>query len=161
YLAFAHRAALVDAVADGDGPIGQALFSAGGWPATPLPDLAIVWSAAYEALAGRLAELGVRSIVAAPPRSADARHQARFLLDCLGPRGVRRPLHAAPAPPAGPPPAFLEQVPLTLRDASALANPAVPPTSMTTPDHSRRVCAIRPQSEVGASSPLVLLHPGA
>jgi ADP-heptose:LPS heptosyltransferase len=157
YLAFAQRGGLVDVVADGDGPIGQALFSARDWPATPLPDLAIVWCAAYEAVADRLAALGVRSIIAAPPRPAAARHQARYLLDCLRPLGVPRALHAAPAPPVGRPPEFLEQPPMAPQATSTHADPATAVAPSLPSDRSRRP---RRQPD-SASSPAVLLHPGA
>jgi ADP-heptose:LPS heptosyltransferase len=147
YLAFAHRAGLVDAVADGDGPFGLALFSGGDWPAGPVPDLAVAWSAAYEALAARLTALGVRSIIAAPPRPADTRHQARYLLDCLVPLGVPRTLHAAPPPDVGPPPAFLARPPMAPRATTAHADPATAVAPSLPSDRSRR--------------PVVLLHPGA
>lgn len=107
YLALAARAGIVDDVLDADGPLGTALFSGAGDLPIPTPGLAIAWSAAYSLLADRLVAMGVRSIIAAPPRPDDPRHQARYLLDCLLPLGVPRALRAAPSPRVGPPPAFL------------------------------------------------------
>lgn len=98
YAGFALASGLVDAIEDIDGVRAASLFGEG-TPALAPPELAVVWSSAYEHLAHRLKVMGTLAIIAAPPRPADRRHQARYLLDCLLPLGLPRPLHPAPVLP--------------------------------------------------------------
>ncbi|MGH2411747.1 MAG: glycosyltransferase family 9 protein [Chloroflexota bacterium] len=96
--AFARSAGLADRVVESGGPWAGSLF--GGAALLPeAPELAVIWSAAYASMAQRLEELGTRVIIAAPPRPAEVRHQARYLLDCLRPLGIPRVLLPAPPPP--------------------------------------------------------------
>jgi ADP-heptose:LPS heptosyltransferase len=107
YAGFAPSSGLVDQVVDSGGPWAANLFGRAA-PALNPPELAVIWSAAYADMAQRLEHLGTRAIIAAAPRPAEVRHQARYLLDCLHPLGIPRVLLPAP-PPA------LEALPAVLR----------------------------------------------
>ncbi|HVA90621.1 MAG TPA: glycosyltransferase family 9 protein, partial [Chloroflexota bacterium] len=97
YAAFAATSGLVDQVVDSDGAMAGALFGGSSRP-LEAPELAVIWSAAYRELSEQVQNMGARVIIAAPPRPSDPRHQARYLLDCLRPLGVRRTLLPAPPP---------------------------------------------------------------
>jgi ADP-heptose:LPS heptosyltransferase len=98
YYHFAVTLGLVDTIVDAAAHAGSLLF-AGDLSCLPgVPDLAIIWSSANKDVAERLAAGGVPSLIAAPPRATEERHQARYLLDCLGPLGVPRPLLPVPPP---------------------------------------------------------------
>ena len=97
YAAFALSTGLVDQVVDSAGPSAGSLFGRGA-PTLEAPELAVIWSAAYAEIARRFEDMGTKVVIAAPPRPSDVRHQARYLLDCLGPLGVPRVLVPAPPP---------------------------------------------------------------
>jgi ADP-heptose:LPS heptosyltransferase len=98
YGAFALSAGLVDRILDVDLQQANALFGAGRPDSEPT-ELAVVWSSAYREFAQQFDRQGVRVVIAAPPMPTDTRHQARYLLDCLRPLGIPKPMTAAPPPP--------------------------------------------------------------
>lgn len=101
YGALALSAGLVDRIVDVDLQQVEALFGAGRQVSEP-PELVIAWSSAYREFAQQFDRQGVPVIIAAPPMPTDPRHQARYLLDCLRPLGIPKPLTAAPSPPLPP-----------------------------------------------------------
>src|SRR5712692_9922335 len=87
-LAPAQWTGLVDQVLDVDGPLSGALLIGSPPPALEAPELAVIWSAAFQQLAATFQSLGVHSLLCAPARATAARHQSRYLLDMLLPLGL-------------------------------------------------------------------------
>ncbi|HWE63295.1 MAG TPA: glycosyltransferase family 9 protein [Chloroflexota bacterium] len=92
FLWFAERLGLVNRIEDVDGPLAGALLAGAAPRSFTPPQCAVIYSAAYEQLASYLRTLAVPLLIGSPPRSADGRHQTRYLLDCLYPLGVDRRL---------------------------------------------------------------------
>jgi hypothetical protein len=81
---------LVDRVLDVEGPLAGALLAGVAPPSFAPPECALIFSVAYERLASYLAALGAPIVIGSPAHAADARHQARYLLDCLHPLALDR-----------------------------------------------------------------------
>ena len=97
FLSFALRLGLIDTVMDVHGDdMPQPLGTGSGQ--LPIPELAIIWSAAAETLAAEWQAKGAGAIVYAPAYPATPRHQARYLLDCLRPLHVPQVLLPVPRP---------------------------------------------------------------
>ncbi|MDB5057021.1 MAG: glycosyl transferase, family 9 [Chloroflexi bacterium] len=91
YLILARDIGLINVVEGVDDLFASQAFVGAHSASLPF-DVAIVWSSAHQQIADWLEGSGVFAVSHAPPRGADRRHQARYLLDTLASFEIQSPV---------------------------------------------------------------------